>query len=202
MLSYMTNLRLFLTGLCLYDISHWFQWSYTRRFGLCYILIITIWVFENMPDLILIYWCNLYHFQSRMKPGLPLEYLDLIPEPVFMKNVHLHKCSQSHWTFKGNSSFLATQLKADGQPWPKGMQIFSLEGLVMMGNKTKAARVELSGQSQQSKLVEVGQNLWKSPIQLHTQSRMLRTVSSQVLALSKHEDTTIRSLLTLICFGP
>lgn len=70
-------------------------------------------------------------------------------------------------------------------------------------NKTKIAHVELSGHSQKSKVAEVGENLWKSPIQLHTQSRLLRTVSSQVLSLSKDEDsTTIGSLLTLIWFWP
>lgn len=108
------------------------------------ILIIAIRVFENMPGLILIYWCHLYHLQSRMKPSLPPEYLDLIPEPIFMKNVLLHKCCQSHWTFKGTSPLLATQVKADGHPCPKGMQVFSGERLILMGNKIKLARVELS----------------------------------------------------------
>lgn len=64
-LSYMKVLRLLPTGLCLYYVSHWFQWSYTRRrFGLYCVLIIAIRLFENMPGLILIYWCHLYHFKS------------------------------------------------------------------------------------------------------------------------------------------
>lgn len=121
-----------------------------------------------MPGLILIYWCHWYHFQSRMKPSLSLEYIDWIPEPILMKNVHLHKCCQSHWSFKGNSSLLATQLKAGGHPYPKGMQVFSVERV--MGNKTKLGCVKLSGQSQKSKVVEVGENLWKSPTQPHAQS--------------------------------
>lgn len=52
-------------------------------------------------------------------------------------------------------------------------------------------------------MVEVGENLWKSLSQLHTQSKLIRTVSDQIMTLSKHEDsTTTESLSTLICFWP
>lgn len=73
-----------------------------------------------------------------MKPSLLVEYLDQIPESLCMQNVHLHKfCCQNCHTFKGNAHLLAIQFNADGHPCPKGMQVFSVESLVLVGKKTK-----------------------------------------------------------------
>lgn len=138
-----------------------------------------------------------------MKPSLLVEYLDQIPEPLSLQNVHLHKfCCQSHWAFKGNVKLLAIPLRAEWHPNSKGIQVrgeAGLDGKQIYHTSSYEVKHRITG------WLRLERASGDHCIQFHALSRinwnrMLKVMCSQVLNTSEDRDSAIiGSLLTLIC---